>query len=247
MAALPHPSPVDLTLMSGAGLAAFAACARMARRTGDAAWMLWTCALAAFVASLVLRGWPGEIAGDRATALRLLSSATAAIAAAGVARRIPGGVSRVTALDMVPVVLAVSALSITGSPVPVGFGYPALIMHFLYPASYAALLMLAADLALRSRARPVSSDCVAGAGLAAAAIAAMWVTTGTQLTAGWIVTAPDAIRSLGFALLAFTGLRMRYTRGRPGPGTTSVSRSCLQWPWPRCVRWRSGRTAQTAT
>ena len=211
MATLHHPSPVDLTLMSGAGLAAFAACARMARRTGDAAWTLWTCALAVFVGSLALRGWPGPIAGDRVTALRLMSLATAAIAATGVARRIPGGVSRVTVLDMVPVVLAVSALSITGSPVPVGLGYADLITYLLYPASYAALLMLAADLVLRSRARPVSSDGVTGAGLVAVALAAMWVTTGTQLTAGWVVTAPDAVRSLGFALLAFAGLGMRYT------------------------------------
>jgi hypothetical protein len=101
--------------MSAATLTALAACARMARRTRDAGWILWTGALGVYAVSLLLRGWPGPITGDRATALRLVSSATAAIAAAGVARRLPGEISRATTLDMVPSVLAVSRRA---SPAP---------------------------------------------------------------------------------------------------------------------------------
>jgi hypothetical protein len=151
---LPHPSATDITLMSASSVAALAVCARLARRTGDAGWTLWAAAMSVFVGSLVLRAWPGPIAGDRATALRLASSATAAIAAAGVARRLPGGVSRVTALDMVPPVLAVSAVSIAGAAGQVHLGYSDAVTHMLYPSAYAALLLLATELGVRRRGRP---------------------------------------------------------------------------------------------
>ena len=64
----------------------------------------------------------------------------------------------------------------------------------------------------------MSGDAVAGAGLAAVALAAMWVTTGTSLTADWVVTVPDALRSAGFALLAVSGLRMRESVLSPAAG-----------------------------
>ena len=195
--------------MSASSVAALAVCARLARRTGDAGWALWTAAMSVFVGSLVLRAWPGPIAGDRATALRLASSATAAIAAAGVARRLPGGVSRVTALDMVPPVLAVSAVSIVGAAGQVNLGYSDAVTHVLYPSAYAALLLLATELGVRRRGRPLSGDALAGAGLVAVALAAMWATTGTRFTADWAVTVPDALRSAGFVLLAAAGLRIR--------------------------------------
>jgi diguanylate cyclase (GGDEF)-like protein/PAS domain S-box-containing protein len=206
---LPHPSLTDLALMSAATLTALAACARLARRTRDPGWMLWTAALGVFTASLLLRGWPGPVTGDRATALRLASSATAAIAAAGVARRLPGGISRATALDMVPSVLAVSAASIAGSPTSLHLEYADIVGHVLYPATYAGLLLLATDLVVRRRGRPLTSDALAGAGLAAVALAAMWVTTGTDLTAAWPITFPDGLRSAGFALLAVAAVRTR--------------------------------------
>ena len=195
--------------MSATNATALAVCARLARRTRDTGWMLWAGALAVFAASMLLRGWPGPIAGDRATAIRLMSSLTAAIAAAGVARRLPGGVTRVTALDLVPAVLAVSAASIAGSPVPLHLGYTDLVGHGIYPATYAALLMLATDLAVRRRGRPLTGDALAGVGLAGVALAAMWVTTGTRLTADWPVTGPDGVRSAGFALLALAAVRAR--------------------------------------
>ncbi|HEY0389061.1 MAG TPA: EAL domain-containing protein [Gaiellales bacterium] len=209
MASLPHPSSADLALMSVTSITALAVCGRIARRTRDAGWILWAVALAVFVASLVIRGWPGDIAGDRAMLLRIMSSATAAIAACGVARRLPGGLSPLIALDIVPAVLAVSAVSIAGDPAPFHLAAADVVTHFLYPASYAALLLLASDLTIRRRARPLEGDAFAGAGLVAVALAAMWVTTGTTLSADWAVTVPDATRSLGFALLGVGALRIR--------------------------------------
>ncbi|HYW29824.1 MAG TPA: PAS domain S-box protein, partial [Gaiellales bacterium] len=203
--------------MSTATLAALAACARLARRTRDAGYLLWACALTVFGASLLLRGLPGPIAGDRATAISLMSSATAAIAAAGVARRLLGRISRVTALDMVPSVLAVSAASIAGSTAPLQLDYADLVDHVLYPTTYAGLLLLATDLAVRRRGRPLTIDALAGAGFALVALAAMWVTTGTRLTAGWPMTAPDGLRSAGFALVGVAALCIRTTA--PGRAT----------------------------
>jgi len=36
----------------------------------------------------------------------------------------------------------------------------------------------------------------------------MWVTIGLTLSAGWVLTVPDAVRSAGFVLLAAAGLRI---------------------------------------
>ena len=83
------------------------------------------------------------------------------------------------------------------------------VSHFVYPACYAALLLLASDLALRHRRLPPSGDLLAGAGMAAIAAAAMWVTVGTLVSSGWIVPCPMPPCSLGFVLVAAAAVRMR--------------------------------------
>jgi diguanylate cyclase (GGDEF)-like protein/PAS domain S-box-containing protein len=222
---LPHPSTIDVALMTCSSVPSLLLCAATARRTRDAGWTLWAAALAVFVASLVVRGWPGQIGADRAMLLRLMSSATAAVAAAGVARRLPGGVTLAVALDLVPAALAVSAASVVGVAQPQQLDAGEVVTHFVYPACYVALLLLASDLALRNRRRPPSSDLLAGAGMVAIAAAAMWVTVGTMVSSGWIVTVPDATRSIGFGLVAVAAVRMRGRRPVPaGPaGDVRVS------------------------
>ena len=181
--------------MAAATAAGLLLCARTARATRDATWILLACALGVFLGSMVLRIWPGAIDGDRATALRLMSTATAAIAATGVARRLRGGITVEVALDIVPVAMAVSAMSLLQQPGQSPFD--GVVMHFVYPATYAALLLLASELLLRRHGR---ADLLAGAGMVGVAAAAMLVTAGLRATIDWPVTLPDGMRSLGFLL-----------------------------------------------
>ena len=168
--------------------------------------------MAIFVSSLGLRGWPGPIAGDRATALRLLSCATATVAAAGIARRLRGGLTGELALDAVPAVAAVSAIALVATSQPSQLTAADLVTTIVYPSGYALLLLFAAELATRVRAQRTSSDMLTAAGLLWIASAAMWVTAGFTLSAQWIVTVPDMARSAGFALVAL-GARRAARRG----------------------------------
>jgi PAS domain S-box-containing protein len=208
VSALPHPSPLDLGLMSVTSVAALVLCVRGARATRQEGWGSWSCAMAVFVSSLAVRGWPGEIAGGRATLLRLLSCGTAVIAALGICRRLQGGLTAELALDAVPTIAAVSALSLVGTNQPQTLAADGLVTHIVYPAGYALLLLVSAELAVRVRRHGLTADMLAALGFVLMALAAMWVVIGLTLSAGWVVTVPDGLRSAGFALIALAGLRM---------------------------------------
>ena len=194
--------------MSVTSVAALVLCVRGARATRQAGWWAWSGAMAVFVSSLVVRGWPGEIAGGRATLLRLLSCGTAVIAASGIARRLHGGLSAELALDAVPTIAAVSALSLVGTSQPQTLAADGLVTHIVYPAGYALLLLFSAEFAVRVRRQGLTTDMVTAVGFLLVALAAMWVTIGLTLSSSWAVTVPDGLRSVGFALIALAGLRV---------------------------------------
>jgi hypothetical protein len=200
---MPHPTLATVALMAAAGLPALALCLRTAARLRSAAWLPWGSAVGVYLTTVAVKAWPGEIGSTRAVALRLGSAVAASLAAAGVVRRLPAGsITPELVLDMVPVVLAVAA----GSNVGTGEGFsPDLdgtVSHLLYPVAYAALLLLASDLALRGPRRPIAADGVAALGLLALSAAAMWVAMGTTVSRDWILTVPDGLRLAAFLALA---------------------------------------------
>jgi diguanylate cyclase (GGDEF)-like protein/PAS domain S-box-containing protein len=202
--------------MSVTSAAALVMCVHAARLR-ERGWIAWAAAMAVFVSSLAVRGWPGDIAGGRATLLRVLSCATAVIGAAGIARRLRGGLTAELALDAVPTVMAVSALSLVNTSQPAQLGLADVVTHYVYPVGYALLLLFASELTVRVRRQGVSADLLCGLGFVSVAAAAMWVAVGLTLSASWIVTVPDATRSAGFVLIALGAHRMARRGASPLP------------------------------
>jgi hypothetical protein len=199
----PHPTLATVALMAAAGLPALALCLRTAARLRSAAWLLWGSAIGVYLTTVAVKAWPGEIGSTRAVALRLGSAVAASLAAAGVVRRLPAGsITPELVLDMVPVVLAVAAGSIVGTGEGFSPDLDGTVSHLLYPVAYAALLLLASDLALRGPRRPIAADGVAALGLLALSAAAMWVAMGTTVSRDWILTVPDGLRLAAFLALA---------------------------------------------